>query len=201
MATYAYQPLPGDIVIDIGAGLGEETLVFSELVGEKGKVFSIEANPGVFKILQEVITLNELSNVHAYNIAINEEDQPVIINDENESYLSGSLTKRADTNTEAYKVPGYTMNRFVEENKIERIDLLKVNIEGAERFVISTIEKVLPLVKNFAIECHDFRYAKEGNEFFRTRDLVVSFLKMHGYTIVSQQTGTPYIDDWVYASR
>jgi FkbM family methyltransferase len=202
MATYAYQLKPGDVVIDIGAGLGEETLVFSELVGAQGKVFSVEANPNVFKVLQQVIDLNKLDNVYSHNIAISEDNGPVVIKDENESYLGGSVTKASVADNErSYQVQGFRFDSFIEENRIERIDLLKVNIEGAERFVISTVEKVLPLIKNFAIECHDFRYGKEGNEFFKTKELVVSFFREHGYNITSQETGIPYIDDWVYASK
>jgi FkbM family methyltransferase len=171
-------------------------------VGAQGKVFSVEANPSVFEILKQIIELNRLSNVYSRNIAISEENVPVVISDKNESYLGGSLTKERDeSNGRAYEVPGYTMDRFVEENKIDRIDLLKVNIEGAERFVISNMEKALPLIKNFSIECHDFRYYSEGDEFFKTKELVVSFLEKHGYTVTSQATGIPYIDDWVYASR
>ena len=41
-------PQPGDIVLDVGAGTGTEALPLSQLVGDKGKVVSIEAHPATF---------------------------------------------------------------------------------------------------------------------------------------------------------
>jgi tRNA G46 methylase TrmB len=56
-------PQRGDVVIDVGAGRGEDTLTFSRAVGRTGRVIAIEAHPLSFKILQRFCLLNELSNV------------------------------------------------------------------------------------------------------------------------------------------
>src|SRR5438876_11003840 len=42
---HAYTPRPGDIVFDVGAGIGAETLLFSRLVGPSGRVISLEPPP------------------------------------------------------------------------------------------------------------------------------------------------------------
>src|SRR4051794_22461299 len=48
-AGWAYQPKEGDAVVDIGAGIGEQALVLSRLVGPTGKVVCVEANPEAFE--------------------------------------------------------------------------------------------------------------------------------------------------------
>jgi hypothetical protein len=60
---WRYQPRPGDVVIDIGAGVGEETLSFSRAVGPKGKVVCVEAHPRTFRCLQKLVRYNQLVNV------------------------------------------------------------------------------------------------------------------------------------------
>jgi len=199
ICNYQYGPKQGDLVIDIGAGIGEEAIVFSKLVGNSGSVYGIEANPEVFNVLSQIIDLNSLTNVKLFNIAINSENVAVQLSDAGESFLSGSIVNGSDS-TRSYTVPGKRFDSFVKENNIGIIDLLKVNIEGAERFVIDSITDPSN-IKNFAIACHDFRYCSEHNEFFRTKELVTEYLRDHHFKVSSQQTGIGYIDDWVYGSQ
>src|SRR5258707_6922154 len=46
-----YQPNPGDVIVDIGAGRGEDVLPFAREVGPAGKVIAVEAHPATFKHL------------------------------------------------------------------------------------------------------------------------------------------------------
>jgi hypothetical protein len=45
---WGYRPRAGDTILDIGAGLGEETLTFSRAVGDQGQVICVEAHPRTF---------------------------------------------------------------------------------------------------------------------------------------------------------
>src|SRR5262245_36942849 len=64
-----FTPKTGDTVIDVGAHLGVYTIIASRKVGLKGKVISIEADPGNFEILNQNIIINQLENVTALNFA------------------------------------------------------------------------------------------------------------------------------------
>src|SRR5579862_5248004 len=44
-----YQPRAGDVIVDVGAGKGEDTIAFSRAVGPSGRVLAIEAHPEVFR--------------------------------------------------------------------------------------------------------------------------------------------------------
>ena len=85
---------------------------------------------------------------------------------------------------------------------LHKIDLLKVNIEGAERLVIETMGDVLPIIRNVAISCHDFRYKHEGgNEFFKTKKIVTDFLMENGFTIQTLKSGLEHRDDWIFGKN
>ncbi len=76
---YGHLPQPGDLVIDVGAGVGEEAIVFSQLVGPTGRVIAIEAHPGVFGCLEETIRRSGLTNVTALPVAIGAADGTIEI--------------------------------------------------------------------------------------------------------------------------
>ncbi len=53
---YEYTPRAGDVVFDVGAGIGAEALLFSRLVGASGRVVSLEAHPDTYRRLVDLAT-------------------------------------------------------------------------------------------------------------------------------------------------
>ena len=53
----------GDVVLDIGANIGYYTLIFAELVGEKGKVYAFEPDPTNFDLLRKNVEINGYRNI------------------------------------------------------------------------------------------------------------------------------------------
>ena len=51
----SYSPKVDDIIFDIGAGIGNEVIYLSKLVGKNGKIFAVEANPKVYSYLLKTI--------------------------------------------------------------------------------------------------------------------------------------------------
>jgi hypothetical protein len=72
-------------------------------------------------------------------------------------------------------VPALDLDTFVEDNRIQSIDLLKMNIEGAEELAILGMSKSAHRIKNIAIACHDFRGDLPG-----TKRPVIDFLQRMG---------------------
>ena len=58
---YQYQPKDGDVLVDIGAGVGEDALLFSKTVGPRGRVLAVEAQPTTFRLLQKTCRYNQLA--------------------------------------------------------------------------------------------------------------------------------------------
>ena len=190
-----YLPVSGDNVIDIGAGVGEETIVLSSLVGPKGRVYAIEAHPRTFKALQYLVDVNKLQNVEASNVAISEHAGPVMIEDTDNS-LANSIIQ--NTGTKQFKIPGETLDQFVHRNGITRIDLLKMNVEGAEQLIVKGMNDCWRVLRHVAISCHDFRFRQDESEFFKTKDLIIETLKAHAFIVETQQSNDSMVDDYVY---
>ena len=197
-SLFEYIPKKGDTVIDIGAGLGEETLIYSKLVGENGIVFSIEANPIVFEVFTKTIALNQLKNVDALNAAISIKKGRVSL-----AKMTGSYEEVFVNDQISYgEIPSLPLSEYLREKNITVIDLLKINIEGGEKAALDSLSsEQFKMIRHAAIACHDFRWRKEGNEFFRTKEHIINVLIANGFEIHSRNTGVDYLDDWVYASR
>ncbi len=198
LSGYAYMPRTGDTVIDIGAGVGEETIIFSMLVGTKGKVFAIEAHPKTFKALNYLKESNGLNNVVCSNIALSNQAGTVDIEDTDNSLANSILQV---SKGKSFSIPAETFDTFVERNNIETIDFLKMNVEGAEQLIVQGMTKSLSKIKHLAISCHDFRFLQGESEFFKTKKLIVDFLTQHNFKISTQHSSVNMVDDYVYASN
>lgn len=190
-----YQPKAGDTVIDIGAGVGEEVLPVSDLVGSMGKIHAIEANPNTFAVLKYYCTNNRLTNVELHNLAITEKSGAIFIEDDGGYGVQNAISM--SQTGKLIEVNAMSLDDFIELNKIESVDLLKVNIEGAERFVIKGMDRSVNKIKRVAMSCHDFRYAKGESDFFKTRDEVMQYIQQY-FVVSYQQTGDAVRDNYIY---
>ena len=193
-----YKPQKGDTIVDIGAGMGEETFVYADMIGDKGKIYAIEANPKITEVLEIVVAKNNLHQVTVSNIAISATNEPVTLDAGFDSFISASISNAGKSTQNTFEVRGQRFEDYIQEHKIDHIDLLKVNIEGAERFVVDTVGDAIKKVKHVFIACHDFRFKQEGNEFFRTKDYISDFLTRNNFSLSFLNTGKPYIDDCVF---
>jgi len=195
---YAYRPKPADIVLDLGAGVGGEVRLLSRLVGPYGRVVSVEAHPRTFRCLCRTIELNHLSNVTAVHRAVVGTTGTVFIEDRL-AHAGNSITTAA---ADGVPVTGEPLGDLVERLRIDRIDLLKMNIEGAELAVLESAREVLPMVDNLVVSCHDFKADRGGAEWQRTYTGVRVLLADAGYTLLHRPNdGRPWIPFYLYASR
>jgi FkbM family methyltransferase len=88
---HGYRPQLGDTVIDIGAGIGDDALAFSRLVGESGRIIAIEAHPRTYRSLVKTIQANRLTNVIAANAAVSDLEGFIYIS--NEDNLLSNITQ------------------------------------------------------------------------------------------------------------
>ncbi len=196
LSGHDYLPGPRDVVFDIGAGVGEETIIFSQLVGEEGKVYAIEAHPKTFGALIYMTQKNSLRNVVCVNVALS--DKPGVVEiDDTENSLANTILPTG--NVKAFKVEAHTFDDFVQRNGINKIDLVKMNVEGAEQLIVKGMVNSLPMIRNVAISCHDFLYNNGQSEFFKTKDKVIAFLTSNGFVVKTQQANQAMVEDYVYA--
>ncbi|MEV6875313.1 FkbM family methyltransferase [Amycolatopsis sp. NPDC051128] len=195
---HAYRPEPGDTIIDLGAGVGSEARLLSSLVGRSGRVISVEAHPRMFDCLRRTIELNQLDNVTAVHRAITGVRGMAFIEDE-PAYGGNGITTSTDN---SLSVVGEPLGDLVDRLGIDRIDLLKMNIEGAELAVLESARELLPRVDNLVVSCHDFKADRGGADWQRTYGGVRALLVDAGYTVLNRPDDRrPWIPFYVYASR
>ena len=99
-------------------------------------------------------------------------------------------------------VSGHTLAELMERAGVRRVDLLKLNIEGAEQPVLAAATKALEAVAHVAVACHDFRTASNGDPALRTFDGVVDLLRTAGFTLRTRpHDPRPWVACMVYGSR
>jgi FkbM family methyltransferase len=192
-----YQPREEDVIVDVGAGRGEDTLSFSKAVGQKGRVIAIEAHPLSFAILRSFCVLNGLANVTSLHFALMDKPGTVRIAESTSSWMENAVEYGNGPSTA--EVPAGTLKEVCEQQGVEDIAFLKMNIEGAERFALRGMTSVMPRIRQICVACHDFRCELGHGEQFRTRAFVESFLVGHGFTLASRRYDPrDYVRDHIF---
>jgi FkbM family methyltransferase len=178
-----YMPKPGDTVIDVGAGIGEEAVVFSHLVGPTGRVIAIEAHPQIYISLCETVRRSGLVNVTPQCVAVGDHEG-IVQFAEGDNFLTGSIvavSDRADTT-----VPLRTLDTIACDLDLGEIALVKMNIEGAETAAVAGMPELARRTRNVIVSCHDFLAERGEEDSFRTREQVRLLLEGYGYSLTSR---------------
>ena len=130
--------MPGFVVVDIGAGIGDFTLNASRIVGSTGKVISIEPNKKDFEILIRNIRENRCENVIPLNIGIGDSEKEVTLCFKNEVFSAKLTTLRLALNGLNVEIP----------------DFVKMDVEGFERDIIETSLDVINSSSFVSMELH-----------------------------------------------
>jgi FkbM family methyltransferase len=192
---WEYTPRAGDTVFDVGAGTGAETLLFSRLVGTSGRVVSLEAHPRTYDRLARLCEENGLANVTPLQVAAADEDGEATISDL-DHYLQNTVVGAGG---DGIRVRARRLDELARELGIASVDLLKMNIEGAERLAIRGLDGIVASVRHVCIGCHDFLADGGGPEEMRTKELVRAYLEGHGFTVTSRDDAPdPWTRDYLY---
>ena len=123
------------VVFDIGAFKGDTAYFFSKKCSNKARIYAFEPDENNYKILLKIKEKYKLNNVIASNILFSNSETEI-------NFLS------MDLNRPAVKMKSTTIDKFVEENNFEKIDYIKMDVEGAEKNIlegsIKTIKKFKP---------------------------------------------------------
>lgn len=192
---WGYRPRAADVMVDVGAGVGEEVLIFSGAVGREGKVVCVEAHPETFRCLEKLVQYNRLENVIAIHRAVSEPGCETAMIEDGKHYLRNRLGSEG-----GLQVGAITLDRLRRELGLERIHFLKMNIEGAERFAIRGMRETLQKTEVCCVCCRDLLADAAGENGLRTRGMVSEFLQENGLRVVERQGAglAPYVRDQVW---
>jgi FkbM family methyltransferase len=126
--------------IDVGAHIGKYTIRAARMVGGVGRVVAVEPDKGNFEFLIKNIKVNGLENCVVLNVAAGSTDGEIILFSGPNS-AENSITQ--DFGKGFHKVPVRALDNILAENRIGDVDLIKVDVEGAEYEVVKGLEKTL----------------------------------------------------------
>jgi FkbM family methyltransferase len=142
----------GDVAFDIGANVGEYSVLLSRQCGDGGRVWAFEPVPDTYWRLRETLALNRCGNVTAVQAAMGDKAGTVRMNLFEPQYSAwNSLGKpemitpqgKRVSPTKSIDVPSRTLDEFCHSEKIERINFLKVDVEGFEEAVFRGAAELL----------------------------------------------------------
>ncbi len=120
---------PGHTVIDVGANIGYLSLVLRHCVGDAGGVISFEPMPKMFDRLCENVALNGYDNITPVHAGLSDEAGSVELSMDPAIRLDG----RVD---EPCRVGLITLDNYVQVHPLDRLDLVKIDTDGAEPNVL-----------------------------------------------------------------
>jgi FkbM family methyltransferase len=187
---YLYKPQPGDVIVDIGAGRGEDAFAFSKSVGPEGRVWAIEAHPTSYRSLFKFCQLNGLANVRCLNLACADKSAELRI--ESLPAWESSYVRDGQASPTDFPVKGLPFDSVAEGHSIHRIDFLKMNIEGGEGRALLGCRETLKRTRFVSVATHDFRADRGEGENFRTRDFVRELLASCGFELFTRDDDPRY---------
>lgn len=148
----------GDFAIDVGAHIGHHTVTIRRHVGSDGKVWAFEPNPQNVDYINKTLDGNGWENVELFPIALSDNessDQLLVPNSGNtgSAFLPGANTADADT-VDSYTVETRQLTSILNERQIDKINLLKIDVEGGETAIIRDISPHLSDIETIILEFH-----------------------------------------------
>lgn len=138
---------PGGVFVDVGANVGIHTLVAARHLGADGRVFAFEPFPPNVERLRRNITLNHLENVEIVPVALSDVSGEVARMATRFSRSgNATLAERSDA-AQVVEVPTMRFDDWIGGKEIERIDVLKIDVEGAEERVMRGMRSTLGRVE------------------------------------------------------
>jgi FkbM family methyltransferase len=191
-----YSPERGDVIVDVGVENGEEIPSFCAQVGAPGRVYAIEADPGCCRRLRKLKALLKLDNLVVIEAAVGS-GRSVAFFTQDLGSLANRLVFTDDYKGEAIRVEVNALEALLAPYGLDRVDLLKVNIEGAEVDLLKGLTGKTD-IRNFCISCHDFIGPST-----RSYDFVCNWLSVRGYRVRQfepQGVKSPWRNYYLYAS-
>ena len=176
----------GMTAFDVGANIGVFTVTMAAAVGPSGAVHAFEPLPVNHRRLNRTVALNGAEQVRVNRSVVSDAEGRTQLFDYGTGYESwatlapreidlGTLTVRPEAEIE---VDASTLDRYCDDNGVERIDVLKIDVEGSEQRVLSGASGLLRrgAIDLMIIEVADTTLAAGG----ASASALVHFIESHG---------------------
>ncbi len=171
---------PGDTVLDVGANIGQYTVLAGAKVGPSGKVFAVEPGTTARGILERNIALNGLKNVEIIPFAAWDSDTTLYLNTGKAGNCGSAEVscERPTGELPATAIPARRLGPLLREAGCARIDILKIDIEGAELPALRGLEDYFQTAPPRSVYCE---LLGGHSRFGETAHDLIGFFDRFGY--------------------
>ncbi len=185
----------GSVFLDVGAHIGYFSMKASPRVGKTGNVLAFEPNPETLQLLRDNVSASHAENVIVEPIACTDREQMLTLYAGPPSNTGMSSLASENVPLEGpprlYTVRARKIDEVVRELKLTRVDAIKIDVEGAEAYVLRGAANTL---KQFHPKVVVEVVASQLAAMHSTPDDVIAVLKEAGYNH-SRPLNTP-VTDW-----
>ena len=187
----------GMTIFDVGAYVGDFTWIYSQLVGKAGHVYAFEASGENSNKLIQLCALMDLKNVTCEHVAVADFSGPIDFHRYGDGYESwGTLASRnfdllhleVIPEQQVERISAITLDEYCSKNHIKFIDLLKIDVEGAE---LQALRGAVELFKGKKIGCCLFEYGSTTFDMGNSPKEITEFFNLVGYKISSLVERSP----------
>ena len=170
---------PESVVLDIGANFGLYTVTSATFVKNRGRIYSFEANPHTFSLLKRTLYANRLtqhSNVIAVNALVGDSTGPRVLHYLPQFLGGATLTDIGQWGAEkrSVELDMVKIDEFLPKDL--SVDLVKIDVEGHEPFVIRGMQQTIrrsPAIRIFVEFVEEFlRHTVGAEQFVKEIDLL-----------------------------
>lgn len=168
-----------DIFLDIGANIGIFSLVAASKI-TSGKIYAFEPFPDVYDKLSENIRLNDLGHlIKVVKKVVSDKSgkEEFLLEDKSET---ASIVNRTNRNLAFKKIPSIKLDDFISAEHLQYIDLVKIDVEGAEFKVLKGFSDY---IKRGKVGSIIFEINKNNIYFDGDTKRILSFLIKNQYHI------------------
>lgn len=143
-----------EIIYDCGANIGIASAYF-KIMYPTVKIRAFEPNPIAFKLLQKNIEYNKFPNVFIHQLALSDNSEELELFFTDENLVTGSIDINRNSYNSTVKVNSVKLSDFFKQEK--KIDLVKLDVEGAEYCILSELKKsgTIQMPLRYLIEFHN----------------------------------------------
>jgi len=167
---------PGAVIMDIGAHIGVFSVYAAQVTGKTGKVFAFEPAPATNTLLQQTVVINgQQPIIETFQKAVGKENGSItfFISDVKADNSNSLVNYKDHRPLQGIDVPLTSIDNFVAEKNIQRLDFIKIDVEGAE---YDTLQGALVTLKNLRPVCivaiHPEPIAAKGDSLEAIYDLI-----------------------------
>lgn len=161
------------VVFDVGANIGPISLALSKICSS-GRVYSFEPGDKLFDYLTHNTKSNQISNIEPVQLALTNYEGEISFS-YTEKFGGGSFTSNQVREGSVETVECSTLDYFLSANQIERLDLIKIDVEGSElRVLEGSKETIRSLKPDLIVECNFHTLKRIGHA---TPDDLLEMLK------------------------